>query len=199
MWFKKTRHIPLRKSVFGLVFENPLDFATLTMPKEQLLAAAAKGKRFHILELTEDIERLFSLLYDFTDLMVIPTSAFERLDAPDLYETLDAVLATRLIYDHHVPLLVRIAPGQDDAEISKLIDYCRLSGIDGILVPGLANLRHVRDITEGRIPLVAYAHLETPEDAALRLREGASLIDCSGKKPLWIRQTLDIIENTIHD
>ena len=91
MWFRKAHNLPLEKSLFGLHFAHPLDFATLAPSKEELLKAASKGKRIRFLELTEDVEHLFSLLYDFTDLVVIPTSAFERVDAPDLYETLDAI------------------------------------------------------------------------------------------------------------
>ena len=78
-----------------------------------------------------------------------------------------------------------------------MIAYCRLSGIDGLLVPGLGNLRYVLSATQGRIPLLSYAHLETPEDAAERLREGAVLVDSGGKKPTWIREALQIIAN--HD
>ena len=197
MWFRKAHNLPLEKSLFGLHFAHPLDFATLAPSKEELLKAASKGKRIRFLELTEDVEHLFSLLYDFTDLVVIPTSAFERVDAPDLYETLDAILSTRLLYDHWIPLVLRIAPGQDEKELDQMIAYCRLSGIDGLLVPGLGNLRYVLSATQGRIPLLSYAHLETPEDAAERLREGAVLVDSGGKKPTWIREALQIIAN--HD
>lgn len=197
MCFHRRRSFPLEKSVFGLKFAHPLDFEPLAVRSEALPSFTKAGKHYRCLELMDDVEHLFSSLYDFADMLVIPTASFDRVEDPDLVETLDAVLSMRLIYDEQIPVLLRLSPGMDKEEMDQILAYSRLNGINGLLVPGLDNLKYLARQTEGRIPLIAYAHLDLPEDAVARLQEGAALVESSGKKAYWIREVLEILSK--HD
>ena len=119
-----------------------------------------------------------------------------------LTELLAAVKAAR---QRPVPVLVKIAPDLDDAGIADIVAAVSDTGIDGIIVSnttierpaglprdlaaetgGLSGrplfplatemLRRVYRATEGRVPLVGVGGIGGADDAYVKIRAGASLV-----------------------
>ena len=132
------------------------------------LATAIEGKTES--EMQEQVIRSFSLIYDFVDLVTIEV-------ATDIFDIVDEVLSQRLCYEKHVPILVRIPDHQSD-NIHNILDFCLISGIDGIVAPGVSMVRSVIEYTKGRIPVIGSGDFTDPEEAADMLRSGAVLLEC---------------------
>lgn len=120
-------------------------------------------------EMMEDVVRSFSLIYDFVDMFTIEV-------ATDMYDIVDEVLSQRLCYDKHVPILVRI-PASGTANIHGILDFCMLSGIDGIIAPGLSSVRTAIEYTKGRMPVIGSGDFIYPDEAVQMLRAGAVLLE----------------------
>lgn len=131
-------------------------------------ATAVEGKTES--EIQESVIRSFSLIYDFVDLVTIEV-------ATDVFDIVDEVLSQRLCYEKHVPVLVRIPDHQSD-NIHNILDFCLLSGIDGIVAPGVSMVRSVIEYTKGRIPVIGSGDFLDPGEAVDMLRAGAVLLEC---------------------
>lgn len=90
-------------------------------------------------ELVEDYRDAFALMYDFADFFVINTAMppFDGVDLLEdvevLSEVMDAILDMRLCYDAYKPVLLKISADISRESLSEILDYARLSGIDGIV------------------------------------------------------------------
>lgn len=90
-------------------------------------------------EVISDYERSFSLMYDFVDMFTINVSCpnVEGLqslqDISFLSDILDPILDLRLCYDDYKPILVKLSPDIDFQQLDEILDWCMLSGIDGIV------------------------------------------------------------------
>ncbi|HUR26961.1 MAG TPA: dihydroorotate dehydrogenase (quinone), partial [Planctomycetota bacterium] len=121
-----------------------------------------------------------------------------------LEELLRAVTRARDEAPRRVPLLVKIAPDLDEAEIDRVLEALSTVPVDGLIatntttdrsglpesaraLPGgtsgapltvraNAMLRLLARRTRGELPLVGVGGILTPEDAVERLRAGAHLI-----------------------
>ena len=60
-------------------------------------------------------------------------------------------------------------------EIHTLLNHCRLSGIDAVVVPGVKKVGTILEATLHRYPIIGA--VETPEEALECLRMGASLVE----------------------
>ena len=104
----------------------------------------------------------------------------------------------------HVPLVVKIAPDQDDAAKGDIAAVALAAGIDGMIIgnttlsregllsedrdeagglsgrplfaPSTALLRDMYRLTEGRIPLIGTGGVASGADAYAKIRAGASLV-----------------------
>ena len=128
----------------------------------------------------------------------------EVQDRNALADIIDPLLELRLCYDTYKPVLVKFSPDTPVEQLDEMIDYCMLSGVDGVVAcdttrrtdllnarnkPAsgylsgaplfertLAIVRHISEHTLGRFPIVACGGIMSPEQAASMLDAGASLV-----------------------
>ena len=87
----------------------------------------------------EDYKKAFSLLYDFVDMFTVNVSCpnVEGLqtlqDVSYLSDLVDPLLDLRVCYDTYKPLLVKVSPDIPHEELDEILNYCLISGIDGIV------------------------------------------------------------------
>lgn len=216
-WFKPHMQV-LQTEVFGLSFANPLGavlpgaqiprssrfhdhpgFLTLSPPQNQVLSwtrSLQKVNRDLVLaiDLTSDIIRNFSLVYDFADLIVIDPDTDGGIGAVDISDTrllLDELVSLRLCYERYTPVLLRLTHGLTQEELQTLLSACQMGGIDGVVVPAGRMLRDAREITLGRLPVVADA--ETAEQALQALQDGACLVE-TRLRPIQLQKVLKTLE-----
>lgn len=204
----------LVKEVSGLVFANPVGipytikkrrfslfhripkagFLTLTPPNESVLAwirgldKEKFGSSLLAVDLSSDIVRNFSLVYDFADLIIVDPDSDNGIGARDISDTqviLDELVSLRLCYERYTPFFLRLKHGLSEEELQYLLGACRLAGIDGVAAPAQL-VPHINALTQGRLTVIAT--LDGPEKAAQALQEGASLLEvnigCRGLKKL---------------
>ena len=161
-------------------------------------------------DISSDYQKAFSLLYDFVDIFTVSVSRpnadglLEVQDQNALADILDPLLELRLCYEQYKPILVKFSPDTPSEQLDKMLDFCMLSGIDGVIAGdttrrldllnaknkpesgylsgaplfdrSLAVVKHIHEHTMGRLPIVACGGILTPQQAATMLDAGASLI-----------------------
>ena len=129
----------------------------------------------------DSMVRRFSLLYDFTDYFVIDINRESGLSSLDDFSDwtglLDELLSLRLYYERYKPILLRIAPGHSEEQMTRILDFCLLSGFDGVVAPGIAKVRFCAEYTQKRLPIIGSGAITTPEEAIALLQAGASLVE----------------------
>ena len=158
-------------------------FMTLTPPEDAILDWVVGLQNYRNrtvlgINLHKDIVRSFSLVYDFADFIILDPDSDEGIDSPDIAETtalLEEVVSLRLCYEHYTPVYLRLSHGDTPDELPALIGQARLYGLDGIVAASASQLRQVREITLGRVPVIAVA--DDAEMAAEMLSSGASLVE----------------------
>ncbi|MBR1570480.1 MAG: hypothetical protein IJ651_07095 [Bacteroidales bacterium] len=161
---------------FGFVTLTP-DNRNLLEWIQRLAADREEGTLFAV-NLNQDIERSFSLVYDFADFIIIDTDSNNGIDSSDLADIpilIDELLNLRLCYEYLTPIFVRLPAVLTDEEMQSVLSYCQLSGINGIVCSGLSTVKKVLDLTLRRMPVIGTA--TSIEEAAAMLQEGASLIE----------------------
>ena len=131
--------------------------------------------------------RQFSMLYDFADFFVVDINRESGLssldDFSDWIDLIDELLSLRLCYEKYRPILLRISPVHTEEQITRILDFCLLSGLDGIVVPGVAQVRLCISYSKGLLPVIGSGAISSPEEAVQLLQAGASLIEvCQGLK-----------------
>jgi len=121
--------------------------------------------------ISSDHQLSFCLAYDFCDAFVI------EIGNSRVEDILDPILDCRLTYDDYKPLIVKIPKDISTEEIDRTVDYCRVSGVDGIETRSIGQTEYVHTITDGRFPIIANCQILTPEDAHKVMEAGASLIE----------------------
>ena len=103
-------------------------------------------------------------------------------DESFISDLLDDIITTRLSEETYKPVLLKLGTSVDRGQVEYLIDYCRLSGIDGILIES-DSLEKARRMlsgivkkTSGRFPVVVSAPFTSIEEASDALGKGASLL-----------------------
>jgi hypothetical protein len=188
LFFKKKLDNVPKIEFSGVTFENPLGafenvtssksyrilhpapgFLTLTPPKDETLSwvtqlQSLRRETVLAVNLKRDIQRTFALLYDFVDFLIVDTGWEEGTpEVPDVTVLLDELLSLRLCYERYTRILVRITDGLTKDEIGPLLDYCRLSGIDGVVIHGLKRFEYVAQASQGRLPLIFST--DSPQEA----------------------------------
>ena len=181
MFFKR-KYDKLPKIEFsGITLENPLGcvdnritppvpgFLTLTPPKDGILdwisqLQTLRKETVLAVNLRRDIQRSFALLYDFVDFIIVDTGSEEgTAEVSDITALLDELLSLRLCYERYTRILVRITGGLTNEEILPILDYCRMSGIDGVMVSGQKKYKLIEDHTGGRLPVIFCT--DSPQEA----------------------------------
>lgn len=128
----------------------------------------------------ESVVRPFSLMYDFAAFFILhipetsPETPFSD-DLTDFYPIIDELLNLRLCFEAYKPILLSIPSSLDRDSRQSLINYARLSGIDGLLSDGEASVRADVEFTGGRLPVIGRGRVQ---DAKAILDAGASLVEC---------------------
>ena len=151
----------------------------------------------------KDLIRTYSLLYDFTDCFVVDINRPSGLDTLDNIsewtEILDELLELRLCYDRYTPILLRLPPDQSDDETIRVMDFCLLSGIDGVIATGLEKVKLTAGYSKGRLPIIGSGAIATPSDAVDLLQAGACLLELSqglpGHNRTTVRRILQVLDN----
>ena len=162
-------------------------------------------------EMVEDYCRAFSLLYDFVDVIVVNVSCpndngllFVQ-DGSSLSDVIDPLLEIRLCYEKHKPILIKLSPDTPFEQIDRMLDYCRLNGIDGVIAGNYSKcsrevlaahkmtdsavlsveelfpksrelVKHINGYTQGRFPIIGCGGIMSPAQAKEMMDAGASLI-----------------------
>ncbi|MBO6172585.1 MAG: quinone-dependent dihydroorotate dehydrogenase [Bacteroidales bacterium] len=90
-------------------------------------------------DIVNDYKKAFSYLYDFVDMFTINVSCpnvegLQHLqDVSYLSDIVDPLLDLRVCYDTYKPLLVKVSPDIPHEELDEILNYCLISGIDGIV------------------------------------------------------------------
>ena len=144
-------------------------------------------------EAKQNLIRQFSLLYDFADYFVIDINRESGLssldDFSDWTELLDELLSLRLYYERYKPILLRISPAHSEEQMKRILDFCLLSGFDGVVAPGLAKVRFCAEYTRNILPVIGSGAIISPEEAKSMLQAGAALIEVAQGIPNRPRQT----------
>ena len=188
LFFKKKLEKVPKIEFSGVTLENPLGvyegvsgsksyrilypapgFLTLTPPREGILEwisqlQSLRKETVLAVNLKRDIQRSFALLYDFVDFLIVDTGWEEGTqEVPDITVLLDELLSLRLCYERYTRVLVRITDGLTKEEIAPLLDYCRLSGIDGVVIHGTGRFDFVTEGSQGRLPSILST--DSPQEA----------------------------------
>ena len=105
-------------------------------------------------EVKADYEKAFSLMYDFVDMFTVNVSCpnvvgLQSLqDVSFLSDIMDPILDLRLCYETYKPILVKVSPDIDFQQLDEILDWCMLSGIDGIVAGNTTKGRE--GLTTGR-------------------------------------------------
>lgn len=198
----------LEKEVSGVLFKHSLgssqpyrsaSFIVLTPPKENVIGWISairqhyRGKAI-IVDISDDIQRNFSLSYDFADIIVINPDKNGGINAMDISDTvtmLDSLLSLRLCYEKYTPVYLSISKEVTPEELDTLLSYSRLSGIDGIVATGLERVKEILQKTQGRIPVLSCT--DSPEEAIQMLLAGVSLVDLA-TGPISFKKTVKKLE-----
>ena len=191
----------LDTNVAGIDFKNPLGiyqspsirqlrdcrtygagFVTLSPPNDNVLnwvlgLQEYRNKTILAVNVSSDLARSFSLIYDFSDLIIIDPDRDRGIDSTDISDTivlLDEVISLRLCYEQYTPIALRLSHGHTPDEIHTLLSHCRLCGIDAVVVPA-KKVGMVLEETQHRYPVLGSA--DSIEDALECLQAGASLVE----------------------
>ena len=122
---------------------------------------------------TKDIERSFSLIYDFVDAIVLNVSLNTSVS-----KVIDHLLELRRYNDTYKPIIFKLYPDLTPEVLDQLADYMLRSGIDAVMVHA-EFVPVIREKTLGLMTVIAQAEITTPERAAALLDTGADLIAVS--------------------
>lgn len=98
-------------------------------------------------EIIRDYQTVFSLIYDFADMFTVNISSpndsgILRIEDPtSLADVMDPLLELRLCYDSYKPILLKVSPDIPYDQLDGMLDYCMLSGVDGIIAGGATRKR----------------------------------------------------------
>ena len=207
---RKHKNTGMEKEVSGVLFPNPVgsslpcksaSFIVTTPPKDNVISWISairhhyKGKVI-LVDISEDIQKNFSLSYDFADIIVINPNKNGGINAMDISDTvsmLDSLLALRLCYEKYTPVYLRLSNEITPDELDTLLSYSRLSGIDGIVAHGLQQVVAIYELSQGRIPIIGST--DNQEEALRLLSSGASLVELNAGL-LSVKKTVKILEES---
>ena len=140
----------------------------------------------------KDIERSFSLIYDFVDGIVLNVSSGSSVS-----RIIDHLLELRRYNDTYKPIIFKLFPDLSPAELDEVAAYMLGSGIDGVMV-NAEFVETALEKTQGLLPVIAVAEVSSPERAAQMLDGGASLVAVTNSPlhygPTLIKRILKYLE-----
>lgn len=132
----------------------------------------SKSRTIIAASLEYDFLPSFSMLYDFVDMFIIEMTEH---NSDLMEEVIDELVGQRLCYDRHIPIILHFRAGVN-TETESIIDFSRLSGIDGFGVNSKEEVERLAALTSQRVPLLVWTSMETPENVPSLISAGASLV-----------------------
>ncbi|MBQ0024837.1 MAG: hypothetical protein KBT00_03840 [Bacteroidales bacterium] len=117
-----------------------------------------------------DIERSFSLVYDFVDAIVLNVSNHSTVST-----VIDRLVTLRRYSDEYRPILFKVAVDMGDEQLKEGIGYVLGSGLDGMMVPS-SRVRQVVELSQGLFPVIAVGEFNNPVEVRQALDDGARLV-----------------------
>ena len=140
----------------------------------------------------QHLERAFTLIYDFVDIIVLNISHGTTVST-----VVDHLLELRRYNDTNRPILFKIASDMTQDDLVNVTEYMLGSGIDGVMV-GPEFLAKMRNLTLGLLPIITTAEISAPERAAQLLEAGADLIAVTNSPlhygPRLLQRTVKFLE-----
>lgn len=108
-------------------------------------------------EMIKDYQTAFSLLFDFADMFTVNISMPNESgvltveDTSSLEDVMDPILDLRLCYDSYKPILIKVSPDIPYEQLDAMLDYCMLSGVDGVIAGGPTRKRDGLTCSERKI------------------------------------------------
>ena len=140
----------------------------------------------------KDIERSFSLIYDFVDGIVLNVSQNSTLS-----KVIDHLIDLRRYNDTYKPIIFKLFPDLDNEQLDNVAHFMLGSGIDGVMT-NASMVQTVREKTQGLLPVIAIAEISKPERAAELLDTGADLIALTNSPwhygPALVKRILKYLE-----
>jgi len=218
LFFKKNSPT-LRKELLGLSFSGPVgvasgvdkrgeytdviacfspSFIEIGPVRDVMFAIQHLQKReediiiFANLSNAKNIERVFSLIYDFVDGIVLNVS-----QGSNVSKIIEHLLELRRYNDTYKPIIFKLFSNLSQEETDEIADYMLRSGIDAVMVRAEC-LEMILEKTHGLMPVIVTAEISAPERAAQMLDNGASLIAATNSPlhygPKFIRRINKYLE-----
>lgn len=142
-----------------------------------IIALLSKSKGTMQDDIPDEIDRAYTLLYDFCDIVCIDMDGIS-IDIID--EILDRITTIRRFNDDNRAILIKLPVNASDADLDLLIHETLSFGIDGIVIAdGIRNhemLTTIINKSNGLLPIAISGGVITSQSAKEFLDEGASLL-----------------------
>ncbi len=152
-------------------------------------------------KVADEIDRIYTLLYDFVDMAIIDLKGIRREYYPEI---IDRVTTIRRFNDEHRPILFKLSPEMSQEEMDDAIHLILSYGLDGIVINGHAHLtgtlQHVAAQSHNLLPIIVSGGIGSVAVAKELLENGASMISVGSflrNGPHLIRRILrSLVPNT---
>ena len=135
-------------------------------------------------KIADEIDRVYTLLYDFVDIAIIN---LKGIRSEIFTEIIDRVTTIRRFNDEHRPILFKLSPEMSVEDMDTAIHLILSYGLDGIVIKGNANkleiLHHVIDQSHNLLPVIVSGGIGTVADANKLLDNGAAMISVGSFLP----------------
>ena len=135
-------------------------------------------------KVADEIDRIYTLLYDFVDFAIINLKGIRS----EVYaEIIDRVTTIRRFNDDHRPILFKLTPEMSQEDMDTAIHLILSYGLDGIVIKGNAQkldiLRHVLAQSHNLLPVIVSGGIGSVTDANEMLKNGAAMISVGSFLP----------------
>ena len=145
-------------------------------------------------KVADEIDRIYTLLYDFVDMAIID---LKGIRSEYFAEIIDRVTTIRRFNDDHRPILFKLAPEMSQEDMDSAIHLILSYGLDGIVINGHAHktdtLKYVLEKSRNLLPVVVSGGISTVAEARELFENGASMISVGSflrNGPHFIRRIL---------
>lgn len=136
---------------------NAVEHLRKERPNAIVAANISKNSNSLNEDAAKDYETSFTLLYDFVDMFVINISCpnvvglSELQDVSFLSDIVDKCLDLRMYMDEYRPILIKVSPDIPHQQLDEILEYCLMSGIDGIVAGNTTRSRDGLSIGQEKI------------------------------------------------
>lgn len=142
----------------------------------------------------DEIDRIYTLLYDFVDMAIID---LKGIRSEYFAEVIDRVTTIRRFNDDHRPILFKLPPEMSNEDIDSAIHLILSYGLDGIVISGRSHntdtLKYVIERSHNLLPIIVSGGIGSVTIAQELLASGASMISVGSflrNGPHFIRRIL---------